>query len=343
MPTTSDSRVTLSDIAKRLKVTASTVSRAINNPERISSGTREKVMRLVQEMNYKPNSAARILKTRKTGVLGYLYNRKVSFCAQYTPVRIFEALEIEAQGCGYHMSLASIDNGNGIHIPPMVDEERIDGIFVGGDMEPEFLKKLKDRGVPMVLLGNYSREVDIDCVIQDDIGGAYQLTKHLLGLGHNDIGFIGAPFDNIWSWERLQGMRLAMDENKIAINEDWINTEDLWSGREGFLKLMSLPNKPTAIICACDRLARTVLDVAREKEINIPDDISVVGFDNEAWTAQCCPPLTTVDILPEEIGKAAIQKMTSILNGAKSAPSRTVIQTRLIIRGSTSVHVAHEV
>jgi DNA-binding LacI/PurR family transcriptional regulator len=330
------SRVTMGEIAKRLNTTVSTVSRAINNPERISDEMRERVMDMVKELNYVPNSAARTLKTNKTGILGYLYNRETPFSEQITPMRIFESLEIEAQGCGYHMALASIpSNGLTAKLPLMVEERRVDGIFLGGKMDSSLIKKLKEIRVPLVLLGNYARDVESACVIQDDIGGAYSVIKHFIELGHRRIAFIGAPFDNLWSWERLQGMRLAMDEFNIEIKPQYLHSEDAWSGRNGFLSLMELDCAPTAIFCASDRLSRTVMETALERGISIPSDVSIAGFDDEPWSSVSVPRLTTVSIFPEVIAVAAIEKMTGMING-KSVISRVVTPTKLIVRESSA-------
>jgi LacI family transcriptional regulator len=325
----------MSEIARRLNVTISTVSRAISNPERISGEMREKVMELVKELNYVPNSAARSLKTNKTGILGYLYNRKRPFSEQITPMRIFESLEIEAQGCGYHMAMASVsDSDADSGLPLMVKEHRVDGIFLGGQMDLPLLKKLTSNKIPFVLLGNYARDIEAACIIQDDIGGAYKVVKHFIDLGHRRIAFIGAPFDNLWSWERLQGMRLAMDEFNFELNSDYIHAEDAWSARGGFLKLVGMAQPPTAIFCASDRLARTAMETALEKGITIPGNVSLAGFDDEPWSSVSVPPLTTVSIFPEMIAAAAIEKMTGMIDG-KTVISRVVTPTKLIIRNST--------
>ena len=335
MLTTSKSRVTLSEIARRLNVTVSTVSRAINKPERISNETRERVMELVRELNYVPNSAAQSLKTNKTGVLGYLYNRKTPFSDQITPMRIFESLEIEAQGCGYHMALASVPDRADSGLPLIVEERRVDGLFLGGQMDSSLIKELTANKIPFVLLGNYARDIEAACIIQDDIGGAYKVIRHFIELGHKRIAFIGAPFENLWSWERLQGMRLAMDEFNLQINSDYIHAQDAWSAREGFLKLMDMKLPPTAIFCASDRLARTAMEAALEKGVTIPSDISLAGFDDEPWSSVCTPALTTVNIFPQSIAAAAIEKITGMIDG-KTIVSRVVTPTKLVVRNSTS-------
>ena len=328
-------KVTMSEIAKRLNLTVSTVSRAINNPERISVETRNRVMGLVEELKFVPNSAARALKTNKTGVLGYLYNRKSPFSEQVTPMRIFESLEIEAQGCGYHMAMASVpDNSVAGRLPMMVEERRVDGIFLGGQMDVALIKKLSAAGIPVVLLGNYARDVEVACIIQDDIGGAYKVVRHFVELGHRRIAFIGAPFDNLWSWERLQGMRLAMDEMNYTVDPGYIQAQDPWSGREGLIALMAMKQPPTAIFCASDRLARTVMETALEKGFAIPDVVSIAGFDDEPWSSTCVPSLTTVNIFPEAIAVSAIEKITGMIDG-KTIAARVVTPTKLIIRNSS--------
>lgn len=328
-------RVTMGEIARRLNVTISTVSRAIHEPRKISEETREKVMELVKELNYVPNSAARTLKTNKTGILGYLYNREHPFSDQITPMRIFEALEIEAQGCGYHMALASVLNGSKEpKLPLMVEERRVDGIFLGGQMDIPLITKLMNNDIPLVLLGNYARDIDVACVIQDDIGGAYKAVKHFIDLGHKRIAFIGAPLDNLWSWERLQGMRLALEEHNIPLNNNYVYTNDAWSGKTSVSMLLELSMPPTAILCASDRLARTVMDAALEKRVSIPDEISIAGFDDEPWASHSIPPLTTVSIFPEMMASAAIEKMTGLVD-RKTVPSRIVTPTKLVVRGSS--------
>lgn len=292
-------------------------------------------MRVVDEMSYTPNSAARMLKTRKTGTLGYLYNRDRAFNEQILASGLFEAIEVEAQDCGYHIAIASVPHERGrASLPIMIEQHRVDGVFLRGEMDDELITSIEKAGMPLVLLGNYRRDRDIECVIADDIGGAYRAARHLLDIGHTRIGFIGAPMGNMWSWERLQGLRLGLDERNLPLKEQWISTDDLWSGREGFLRMMDLEDKPTAIFCANDRFARTAMETAREKGLSIPEDISLVGFDNDPWTAKSNPPLTTVDTFPELIGKAAVKKMQTLVEGERT-PWRAVTPAKLIIRNST--------
>lgn len=330
------SRVTMSDIAKRLDVTVSTVSRAINQPHRISTDTRAKVMELVRKMHYSPNSTVRNLRANKTGNFGYIYNRDCPISEKLPAMRLFEALEIEAQGSGYNMVLSSVDNNTkDAELPLMVRDNRVDGIFLGGRIESRLIKKIQQSHTPLILLANHSLEAEIDCVIQDNIRGAYQAVSHLMDNGHERIGFIGAPFDELWSWERLQGMRLTFDKRGMKLDDELIHVEDMWSPAEGFHELMQLSEPPTAIFCANDRLARRLLKVARAAQVEIPGDVSLVGFDNEPWTGESWASVTTVDICVDVMAKAAISKMRALMADNSDVPLTTLTPTSLIVREST--------
>lgn len=334
---TTKPRVTMNEIAKRLNVTVSTVSRAINEPHRISAETRERVMELVRKLNYTPNTSSKNLLTNKTNTFGYLYNRDCPLSERIPAMLIFEALEIAAQNQELHMVFSSVKNSSqGGELPLMVQEKRVQGIFLGGKVDSQLVRKLQQNGIAIVLIANHSLDINVDCVIQDNIKGAYFAVKHLLDHGHRRIGFIGPPMDELWSWERLQGMRLAFNKAGLLLDNELVHTEDMWSPAEGFSKLIKLSSPPTAIFCANDRLARTVINLARNNNISIPDDLSLVGFDNEPWTSESGASLTTVDINPELLAQTAISRMKTIVKKKELEPITKLTPTKLIIRNSTT-------
>ena len=129
-------------------------------------------------------------------------------------------------------------------------------------------------------------------------------------------------------------MRLALEESGISIDNELMSAEDLWSGREAFSRLINNSNPPTAIFCASDRLARTVMEAASEMQIPVPQKLSIVGFDDEPWSSQCSPSLTTVNIFPDKMALAAVEKMLGMINNT-TILCRSVTPAELIVRESS--------
>lgn len=336
--------VTIKDIAEKVGVAPSTVSRALNNKGRVSEGTRERILKVARELDYYPNMNAKGLATNKTGNIGLIIDKRhapIDF-SFYGPV--VEGLEDEASKHGYYLILSTFTFDEPLRC---VREKRVDGlILMGCDLPAELILSLKDK-IPLVLVDNHLDGVD--SVAADNVGGAYEAVKHLIRLGHRRIGFITERFKNLSFWERFEGYKLALKDHGLMVDEDLI-AEGIRGdyGYEAMKKLLSgRCRKPkgglkfTAIFAANDAVAVGALRAIREAGLKVPDDIALVGFDDGSLAPHADPPLTSVKVFRRRMGKVAARRLLKLVGKPNLPPAQIKLPTKLTIRESCGSLRAH--
>lgn len=333
--------VNIKDIAKKAGVSPSTVSRALNDDPRISEETKKKVKEIARRLKYKPNQAARTLITRETKTVGFLILRKEKplVADPFYSVILYSA-QNELHEMGYHLLYGIIPQGklNPKKPPRMLQEERIDGLILAGpDMPKEFIETIRKTGIPLILVDNYSE--DVDSVLADNIRGAYIATKYLIDLGHKNIAFASGPLDHISVYERWEGYKKALAEANLEYNPNYMVEEKeltMKTGKHAFQILWKNDPKPTAIICANDPMALGVIQCAKDIGIKIPEELSVIGIDDIELSSQFDPPLTTVRIFKEEMGSITAKRLIDRIKNPNQPPVKIIVSTELIVRSSTS-------
>lgn len=216
-------------------------------------------------------------------------------------------------------------------------ENNVDGVIVIGAMERGAILSLYNKKIPLVLVDNYITKPAIDSVVPDNKLGAYLAVKYLTDLGHRKIGFIRAPLDQPAALERLEGYKQALQEAGIKYDENLVE-EGYFQVEEGYRAMERMLKKkplPTAIFGINDEAAIGAMKAIREKtNLNIPKDISIIGFDDIEWAALSHPPLTTVKIYKEEMGAIALKKIIERIEGRVKVPTKEIIPVELVIRGS---------
>lgn len=321
--------VTIRDIAEKVGVAPSTVSRALNNKGRVSEGTRERILKVARELDYHPNMNAKGLATNKTGNIGLIIDKRhapINF-SFYGPV--VEGLEAEASKHGYYLVLSTFASDGP---PRCAKEKRVDGlILMGCELPAELILSLKDE-IPLVLVDNHLDGVD--SVAVDNVGGAYKAVKHLIKLGHRRIGFITERFRNLSFWERFEGYKLALKDHGLDYDEDLV-AEGLRGdyGYEAMRKLLGggrgSNSRPTAVFAANDAVAVGALRAIREAGLEVPGDIALVGFDDGSLALHADPPLTSVKVFRKRMGKIAIRRLLELIKGEEEGTTTTPLQIRL--------------
>jgi LacI family transcriptional regulator len=333
--------VNIKDIAKKAGVSPSTVSRALNDDPKISEETRKKIKEIARKLKYKPNQAARALITRETKTIGFLILKKEKplVADPFYSIILYSA-QNELHELGYHLLYGIIPHGklNPQKPPRMLQEERIDGLILAGpDMPKEFIETIRKTGVPLVLVDNYSENVD--SVLADNIRGAYIATKYLIELGHKIIAFASGPLDHISVYERWEGYKKALEEAGIKYNPEYMVKEKeltMKTGRHAFQILWENDPKPTAILSANDPMALGIIQCAKDIGIKVPEELSVIGIDDIDLSSQFDPPLTTVRIFKEEMGSITAKRLIDRIKNPNQPPIKIIVSTELIIRGSTA-------
>lgn len=331
-----EKKISIYDIAKRLSISASTVSRALHNHPGISEDVKESVRQVAKELNYRPNHLAVALKTGKLMSIGIIVpqiNRSYF-------VEAIAGVERELYKSGYDLLIAS--TGNNYEREKKVIESLSEGKVVGiiaavaaETTDYSHYQYLVDNGIPLVLFDRKIPGLNASTVVQDDFDAAYNATAHLIEQGCRRIFHFRGPQNvSVWS-ERDAGFRKALEDNGLSIDKHSIYTSITTEeeGRKYAKKILTYKNLPDGILFSGDFAARGAMDEFIAAGIRIPQDIAIVGFVNESWDSLLNPPLTSVEQFSGTIGETAAKLMIETIEGK---PRRDVVyKTQLIVRESS--------
>jgi len=328
--------VSIKDIARAAGVSHSTVSRALAESPLVKEETRERIKQLAKEMGYSPHALARSLVTRRTQTVGVV----VTTIADPFVSEIVRGLEETGQNHGYTIILcnSNAEPRRELAAVKALREKRVDGIIVTasrvGDL---YLPLLEDFGVPIVLINNQQTGKYVYSIGTDDLRGGQIATEHLLSLGHTRIAYIASPNNVNSSQARMNGYRMALESHGIALDPALLADGD---GRpaaamEATTRLLSQDAHPTAIFCYNDMTAIGTIRALKRMGIRVPDDISVVGYDDIPIVEYLDPPLTTIRQRKYDMGCMAMEMLLRLLSGADDVHDVTIEPT-LVVRESTS-------
>ena len=337
--------ITIKDVAKLSNVAPSTVSRVIANSPRISEKTKEKVRAAMDELGYHPNFIARSLANQSTRVIGLVLpnSTDVFFQNPFFPT-VLRGLSDGANERHYALQISTGKTDEEIFdgVVQMVQGGRVDGvILLYSRIEDKVLNYLRERKFPFVVIGKPFKDVDqITYVDNDNYKASKEATNYLIGLGHSQIGFIGGDLNFVVTIERLLGFEKALREADIRSNDDYIIHSEFLreGGQEAIDKLMNLKNPPTALVVADDLMALGVLNTLSEMDISVPDELSILSFNNVLFSELSRPPLTSVDINIFELGFQAAKSLIQLLENEKQPVKRTIVPHKLIKRFSCATH-----
>lgn len=332
---TSSSLVSLDDVAKRAGVSPATVSRALNGTAGVRAEMMEKVRRACEELGYVPNGAARTLSTRRSRTIGAI----VPSIENEGFARTISALQRRLKEAEYSLLLAcsDYDPAQELHETRLLLSRGIDGIvLVGGAHDPALLPLIRQQKIPVV--ETWTLLKDQPSVGFDNALAAYQLTDYLLSLGHRKVGIIaGRTSNNDRASARAAGVRDCLDKHGLTLHAELYVERPylILEGKSAMQTMMSASSAPTAVVCANDQIAFGALIGANALGLSVPDDVSIAGFNDVVWSAHLSPPLTTVKVPAEEIGRASANFLLNCLAG-ESVVESVEVPVNLVVRGSTA-------
>ena len=330
----SRSHITIRDVATRAGVSHQTVSRVINNNERVSPETRTRVRAAISELGYQPNAIARFMAQGRTHTLTCISPN----LTDYTFACIIEGAEVEARRQGYFVISASAPNAETFSqlVQQLVDSQRTEGLLAINPYIDNRFNYLPEK-VPTVLIGAMARDSRYGCVALDEEVAGYQATKYLIGLGHQRIAHITGPMVEDCSKERLMGYMSAMQDAGIHVEPDLIQEGD-WSATSSDIAIHKwLVNGIgfTALFAQNDRMAVGAIRAIRKSGLYVPEDVSVIGFDDMPLAAYFDPPLTTIRQDIFSIGCEAANQLIWSIEHPADPPCSLRITSELVIRNST--------
>jgi LacI family transcriptional regulator len=333
---------TIMDVARESGVSYSTVSRALNGYEFVKPSTREKVLRAAEKLGYVPNQQARSLAGGRSNLIGILVptldNAYIS--------EIIRGIDEELAKSHYNLILYTTHHhrGNEASYVATIVNSAADGLLLVVPLSSNhYLDILREQQFPHVLIDQSDLTEQSSAISATNWQGAYDATQYLIELGHRRIGFVTGLMELTSTMERLEGHRAALIDFGIAPDESLIAMGD-FREQGGYLaaqRLLDLSARPTAIFASNDLSAFGVMDAIRQRGLRIPDDISVMGFDDIPQASIVHPKLTTVRQPLEQMGRMAVRMLLKHLANPDQPPSRLTLATRLLVREScTNVHGA---
>lgn len=326
-------QVRLLDVATRASCSTATVSRVLNEPDRVTPDIRERVIVAMSDLGYVPNSAARALRSQRSRIMGIV----IPTLNHAIYARLVEALQHKLAESGYSLLVATseYDLLRENEQARLLIERGVEAVVLIGELHrPELYELLKRVRIPYVNTYVYRTDSAHPCVGFDNRLATSEMTEFLLGLGHRAIGVISAvTAGNDRASERVAGVRAALEKHGLTLPPEAVYERpySIASGREGLRYLRLLDPAPTAIMCGNDILAMGALVECRSLGIRIPQQISIVGFDNLEFAAHLDPSLTTMDVPAAEMGERAADLLLRKVGGQASVES-VHLEPRLIVR-----------
>ena len=323
----------MSDIAKKMGISTVSVSKALSGKEGVSDSVRENIIKVAQEMGYKYVTSSREMACGVHNNIGVIVpERFFSENAFYSDLyqRVVKAFDKKGISC--ILEIISRQNEKECVMPNMMVNDKIDGLVVLGQMYPEYIDALADSTVPYIFLDFYNDKNAVDSVVGDSVYGSYLLTNYLISNGYTRIGFVGDIYATSSILDRYMGYYKAMIEHKLDAPKSWLISDRNDVG--DYIKMELPEDMPDAFVCNCDEAAYYFINQLKQAGYAVPDDISVVGFDDYIYAKLCFPMLTTFRIDLEMMSEVACDAITRKVCDPDYRIGRKVICGDLVIRDS---------
>ena len=334
-------RVSIKDVAKEAGVSATTVSYVLNSTptETISKETKQRVMDAVSRLGYVPNLNARSLSSRHSSLIGVLIpqtepGKELMFSNPFYG-ELLSSIEYTARQHGYHLLLSGTKEDQ--DYLSIAQNRGVDGVIIVGTYPGENLNALKTLGVPVVLVDSYVKDDAFHTIGIEDKEGARMATRYLIEKGHRRIAFVsGSIRENGVNIKRYQGYCDAMREAGLPVDEQAVysGTVDYEYGIAAAREFLARGRKQTAAFVTADVISMGLVKGLQQNHVRIPEDVSVVGFDDLTFSSIYNPPLTTVRVPKQEMGKVAVRRLRDIMMDGNDLHLKTQVCTEFVERDS---------
>ncbi len=323
----------MSDIAKEMGISTVSVSKALSGKDGVSQEVREQIIEKAAEMGYRYNSIAQNMKEGVSYNIGVLVaERFFSDNSFYSDLYQKVVKESNKQGYSSILEIISREDEKQGKLPNMVTFSKVDGLIILGQMKSKYIEKLLDVGMPYIFMDFYDEHNMVDSVVSDSVHGSYLLTNHLIKMGHTKIGFVGDIHATSSILDRYVGYYKAMVQNQLEVRAEWVISD---RDEEGdYISMCNGITMPTAFVCNCDEAAYHFVTELKEEGYRVPEDISVVGFDDFIFARLCSPMLTTFRIDLELMSEVAVSAIIKKVHDENYRIGRKVIGGELVFRDS---------
>ena len=327
-------KVSIFDVAKKAGLSVVTVSRVLNNASTVREKNRQKVLQAMKDLDYHPNAAARSLAKGKTGVIGMI----VTTLQDSYLDNIVQTVSVLLRDHGYYLALSvanhPLEEGAGSYL---IQEDRVDGLLILAAVDEEpYVMELKKRKIPFVLIDNQKNHPAVSSVTVDNFKGGYEAAKHLIDLGHRSIAHIQGPQYFLSAIERERGFMQAMKEEGLEPFSIEPGEFTIQSGYDIVQKWLAQGQMPTGLFAADDFTAIGAINALRQAGCRIPDDVSVIGYDDQSLASELRPRLTTIRQPAVQMGKMAVDVLMKQINGVNRRSTTLKLNPDIIVRESTA-------
>lgn len=327
--------MTIKEIARLAKVSQSTVSKALNDKPDVNPETKRKIIDLARQYDFVPNAFGKGLKSQTSENIG------VIFCREMQPLsgnpffsRILEGIEAELAINNYNLVLQLIPEARQDTLPKMVRQRQVDGLILVGIFQEYFIQNILSHNILVVLVDPKMTINNCSQVLIDNEHGAFTATQYLIQKGHRRIGFISDDVERLSFKLRFDGYKKALKYNDLPFDKNLIMTGGSEKGYEHVKRLLKYENRPTAIFTSNDINAIHGYRAIQEQNLKIPDDVSIIGFDDIDLAKYATPSLTTIRVYKEELGSIGVRTLMQMISGENKTTITTIVPTRLIERDS---------
>ncbi|MVB12398.1 HTH-type transcriptional repressor PurR [Caprobacter fermentans] len=324
--------IRMADIAARMGVSTVTVSKALSGKDGVSDEIREKIKLLADEMGYHYGTSTK-KGPKDTGNIGILIPYGFVEKTKSFYWDMYEHVVNRLSTNGYFGILEMVRREDELQVakPRVLQDGKIDGIILIGQAEPPYLKMLQNSELPVMFLDFYDAASGQNCVISDGYYGMYTVTNYLISMGHREIHFIGSIHSTSSISDRYFGYCRAMMEHSIPVTEEMVVPD---RGEDGVMSI-HLPEKlPTAYVCNCDMVAGNVINQLKKRGICVPEDISVVGFDDFMFPGLVQQDVTTYAVDMEGMARSCVESLLRKVRNSNYIPNLKIVSGRLVIRSS---------
>ncbi|RTE10782.1 LacI family DNA-binding transcriptional regulator [Paenibacillus whitsoniae] len=331
-------KATIYDVAREAGVSIAAVSQVMNGKGKISEERRAEILKTMERLNYQPSVIASALTGKKTYTLGLV----VPDISNPFFAEIARAVEDQGHEMGYSLIICSTDNKDERveRYLTLLQQKSVDGMIIGTGMDnKDMLKPIMDRAIPVVMIAREMQDLALHTVVVDDFVGGRMSASHLIALGHKRMAILAEHSKVTSSRERVKGFLHTLGEAGITLSDTSVRncSYTVENGKREALSLLEQPAavRPTALFCCNDMLAIGALQAAKQLKLRVPEDVSVIGFDNTILASVTDPPLTTIAQPIEPMGKQVVDLLLMELKKRSQDKQRVVMRPELIVRQST--------
>ena len=333
--------VKLADIAERVGVSTVTVSKALSGQKGVSEEVREKIRSIAEDLGYQQPSAVRKSQNHKNFNIGILISERflVKYESFYWQMYQAVATRATAEECFTMLEVIGKAEEESSRMPKLVQEPKVDGIIVIGKMMDAYLQHLNtEAGIPVIYLDYYNGREASDSVISNSYYGTYELTYYLYRMGHRKIAYVGTLLAMESITDRYFGYQKALLELGLEQKKGWVlDDRHIETGEIDTVNMLQIPkDMPTAFVCNCDLTASFLIKKLKDNGYRVPEDISVVGFDNYLYPGLSDIQITTYEVDLKEMAKKAVYNMISKISNENYKPGIHIVEGHMVLKESVA-------